>query len=216
MLWDSFLAHQGRIIHKWEHYFPIYEQNFSEFRNKDIVFFEIGCGQGGSLQMWRRYFGPLATIVGIDINPHCTNYEEDGINIRIGDQSDPIFLQKLIEEFGVPNIVLDDGSHIMTHINATFDFLYPKMLPDSIYMVEDLHTAYWDEYGGGIDNPETFVNRTKHFIDLLNAHYSRGAIIPDDFSNNTFSIHIYDSIISFRKGRIKRRAAPKIGNPNRS
>jgi SAM-dependent methyltransferase len=211
MLWDNFLTNTGRVIHKWEHYFPAYEENFSAFRNKDILFLEIGCGQGGSLQLWRRYFGPLATIVGIDINPACSTYEEPGIFVRIGDQSDTEFLQSIINEFGIPQIVLDDGSHVMNHINSSFDFLYPLMSPNSVYMVEDLHTAYWEEYGGGVTNSKTFINRTKQFIDLLNADHSRGVIAPTDFTNNTYSIHIYDSIVSLRKGRVKRKFAPQIG-----
>ena len=99
--------------------------------------------------MWRRYFGPLSVIVGIDINPSCMEYEEHGIHVRIGDQSDPVFLAQVVEEFGVPDIVLDDGSHVMKHVNASFDFFYPKMSMNSIYMVEDLHTAYWEDFGGG-------------------------------------------------------------------
>ena len=110
---------------------------------------EIGVAKGGSLQMWRRFFGPMATIVGIDINPHCQEYEEDGIHVRIGDQSDPVFLAGLTKEFGQFDIVLDDGSHQMEHIRKTFEFLYPTLSKNGIYIIEDLHTAYWEEYGGG-------------------------------------------------------------------
>ena len=47
----------GRVIHKWEHYFEIYDRHFNSFRNKEIVILEIGIFQGGSLQMWKNYFG---------------------------------------------------------------------------------------------------------------------------------------------------------------
>lgn len=194
---------------KWEHYFPIYERHFSRFINQSLVMIEIGVADGGSLQMWRNYFGPLAKIVGIDINPKCKEYEEPGIFVRIGDQSDHAFLQKVIAEFGVPEIVLDDGSHIMKDVNASFDFFYPLMARNSIYMVEDLHTAYWENNGGGVNNPKTFVNRVKGFIDLINADISRGAIPPNQFSKETFSINIYDSIICLEKGHIFRKVSPK-------
>jgi len=207
MLWDQFLTHNDKVIYKWEHYFPAYEENFSSYRNKDFVFLEIGVSYGGSLQMWRKYFGPLATIVGIDIDPECKSHEGPGIHVRIGDQSDPNFLKNIIDEFGVPQIVLDDGSHQMNHINSSFDFLYPLMVPNSVYMVEDLHTAYWEEYGGNVFNEMTFINRTKNFIDLLNADHSRGVIEPNSFTRDTYSIHIYDSIVAFRKGSIKRKVA---------
>ena len=151
--------------------------------------------------MWRRYFGPLSVIVGIDVNPSCMEYEEHGIHVRIGDQSDPVFLAQVVEEFGVPDIVLDDGSHVMKHVNASFDFFYPKMSMNSIYMVEDLHTAYWEDFGGGLHSESSFINRTKQMIDLLNAHHSRGAVPVTEFNKTTYSMHIYDSIVAFRKGR---------------
>jgi 23S rRNA U2552 (ribose-2'-O)-methylase RlmE/FtsJ len=203
MLWDQFLTHNDKTIYKWEHYFPAYEENFSSYRNKDFVFLEIGVASGGSLQMWRKYFGPLATIVGIDITPECKSHEGPGIHVRIGDQSDSNFLKSIIDEFGVPQIVLDDGGHKMDLINSSFDFLYPSMTANSVYMIEDLHTSYWEEFGGGVLNEMNFINRTKKFIDLLNADHSRGVIEPNSFTRDTYSIHIYDSIVAFRKGSIK-------------
>ena len=212
MLFNSFLNNNKRIIHKWEHYFPIYERHFSKFINQSLVMIEIGCGQGGSLQMWRQYLGPLATIVGIDINPRCKDFQQPGIFVRIGDQSDKYFLSTVLAEFGIPEIVLDDGSHIMKDINTSFDFLYPLMRRNSIYMVEDLHTAYWKEYGGGIDNQETFTNRVKGFVDLINADHSRGVLKPNEFTRNTFGMSIYDSIVCFEKGCVLNKFAPKYGN----
>src|SRR5882757_7703324 len=126
-LWSDFLTNDQRIIHKWKHYFPAYERHFGRFVNTDVVFIEIGCGRGGSLQMWKRFLGPYARIVGIDLRPECKEFEEDQIDIRIGDQSDEIFLSEVIREFGVPDVVLDDGSHIMSHIHASFSVLYPQL-----------------------------------------------------------------------------------------
>ncbi len=167
-----------------------------------MLFLEIGVSRGGSLQMWQRYFGPYAKILGIDIKPKCKEFEQQGIFVRIGDQSDEGFLAELVEEFGVPDIVLDDGSHVMEHANTTFDFLYPKMGKNGIYMVEDMHCAYWEDYGGGVNNPETFINRSKDFIDQINARHSRGEIEESDISNNTLGIFFYDSIVVFEKGDI--------------
>jgi len=87
-LFADFLNNDKKTIHKWLHYFPVYERHFSSYVNKSLTFIEIGVSGGGSLQMWRRYFGPYARIVGIDIDPNCQQHEEDGIFIRIGDQSD--------------------------------------------------------------------------------------------------------------------------------
>jgi hypothetical protein len=210
-LWSDFLTNDKRIIHKWKHYFPIYERHFKDFVNKPITFVEIGCGLGGSLQMWKRYFGPHARIVGIDINPACKSFEEDQIDVRIGDQSDEKFLRGLIDELGAPDIVLDDGSHMMSHLTASFRFLYPQMAKNGIYLVEDLHTAYWDEFEGGLRKPSTFVELCKGLVDELNADHSREALPPTDFTRTTLSMHFYDSVVVFERGTHTKKWAPEIG-----
>jgi SAM-dependent methyltransferase len=200
-LWSEFVNNKQRTIHKWKHYFPAYEAHFCRFVNRPSVFLEIGCGRGGSAQMWKRYFGPHAQIVGIDINPECKVFEEDQIQIRIGSQSDSAFLQSVLDEFGTPDIVLDDGSHQMSHVVETFRFLYPRTSPTGVYMVEDLHTAYWDEYGGGLKREGSFIELSKNLIDELNADWTRAALAPTNFTRSTLSMHFYDSIAVFERGR---------------
>ncbi len=210
-LWLDFQTNDRRLIHKWKHYFPVYERHFSRFVNRDVVMIEIGCGEGGSLQMWKRYFGPHARIVGVDIRPKCASFSEDQIDIRIGDQSDPKFMARLLEEFGEPDIVLDDGSHVMSHIKASFDVLYPKVQRNGVYMVEDLHTAYWGEFEGGVKRAGSFIEHCKDLIDELNADHTRGIIDPNEFSMSTHSMHFYDSMVVFEKGRYTAKSAPQIG-----
>lgn len=214
-LWSDFLNSDKRPIHKWKHYFPAYEKHFARFVNTDVVFMEIGCGKGGSSQMWKRYFGPHARIIGIDIRPACKAYEDDQVSVRIGDQSDLAFLDEVCAEFGMPDIILDDGSHVMKHIEATFSHLYPRMPKHGVYMVEDLHTAYWPNYGGGLNEPGSFIEKCKHLIDCLNADHTRGALAPDDFTRTTLSMHFYDSIVAFERGRHTPKKAPVIGAPRK-
>ena len=210
-LWSDFLANDRRSIHKWKHYFPIYERHFKDFVYKPVTFIEIGCGRGGSLQMWKRYFGPHARIVGIDINPLAKAYEEDQIEVRIGDQSDEKFLQTVIDEFGAPDIVLDDGSHVMIHVIASFQFLYPRTAKNGVYMVEDLHTAYWEDYGGGLRLSSTFMELSKNLIDELNADHTHGALPPTEFTKSTLSMHFYDSVAVFERGAHTKKWAPEMG-----
>jgi len=199
-LWSEFLTNQQRPIHKWIHYFPIYERHLAPFRNRPATFLEIGCGRGGSLQMWKRWLGPLVTIVGLDIEPECRTFEEDQIHVRIGDQKDPNVLSALREEFGPFDVVVDDGSHVMDDITASFEHLYPSMPTSGVYIVEDLQTAYWPEYGGGLKREGTFIEHAKDLVDRLNA-YSRGELEPDPFTEETWGIHFYDSMIVFERGR---------------
>jgi len=71
-----FTENTGRLIHKWKHYFEIYDRHFSRFRDTEVHVVEFGVSQGGSLQMWKQYFGPNSKIFGIDINPHCKKLQE--------------------------------------------------------------------------------------------------------------------------------------------
>jgi len=211
-LWSDYLTHTGRPIHKWTHYLPVYERHLARFVNRTSTLIEIGVSKGGSLQMWKRYLGPFAQIVGIDVDPACRELTESQIAVRIGDQGDTAFLQHIVDEFGVPDIVIDDGSHVMKDISASFDFLYPLLDRNGVYIVEDLHTAYWEEYGGGAGRAASFIERCKLFVDEMNAHYSRGAVPVSTLGKTTLSIHFYDSVVVFEKGRHLDRSALLVGS----
>ena len=52
------LFHESKYYSlKYKNYFPVYEKLFSKYREKKITFVEIGVLSGGSLFMWRNYFG---------------------------------------------------------------------------------------------------------------------------------------------------------------
>jgi hypothetical protein len=199
-LWTYFLQNQGRKIHKHTQLFPVYERYFTPWRNKTLNFMEIGVYQGGSLQMWQSFFGPRAKIVGVDINPQAKKFEQPGVHVRIGDQGDPVFLAALIEEFGPFDIILDDASHLMDKTMQSFEFLYPTVPKNGLYLIEDIQTSYWKDYGGGLHEAHSVINRAKRYIDDLNARESAGQVPVGDFTKETLGIHFYDNIIVFEKG----------------
>ncbi|MCL2603245.1 MAG: class I SAM-dependent methyltransferase [Defluviitaleaceae bacterium] len=199
MLYQAFLTHNQKPITKWLHYFPVYERHFNRFINQSIVFWEIGVAKGGSLQMWKRYFGPLAKIIGIDIRPECKNHEEDQITVCVGDSKDTAFLQKIIDAYGYPDIILDDGSHLMSDVCAAFNFLYDKVTKNGVYMVEDMHTSYWEKFEGGLKKEGTFIELCKSLADHMNARYNG---LPRLFAETTFSMSFYDSMVVFEKSRM--------------
>jgi hypothetical protein len=94
----------------------LYDRYFSPFRGRKTRFLEIGVNKGGSLQLWRKYFGDDAIIFGININPDCEKLNGLAGQVRIGSQIDRPFLESVIKEMGGVDIVLDDGSHHMQHI----------------------------------------------------------------------------------------------------
>ncbi|MBT8522655.1 class I SAM-dependent methyltransferase [Polynucleobacter paneuropaeus] len=208
-MWSEFQGHEGRKINKWVQYFPVYERYLSRFRNQSIFVLEIGVSLGGSMELWRKYFGPLATIVGIDIDEECRKHEINGVHIEIGSQADEFFLAQLIEKYCIPDIVIDDGSHQMAHLKKTFEYPYPKMSRSGIYLIEDLHTCYWTEFGGG--GKESFIEFAKNIPDYLNAKHSRGMVAANGYENNTFGISFFDSMIVVGRGNANQYAPISAG-----
>jgi len=156
-LLDLFADNKGALVHKWHHYIPLYDRYFSTFRGRKIKFLENGVNNGGSLQMLRKYYGDDAIIYGIDINPKCEKLNYIAGQVRIGSQSGDEFLKSVIEEMRGVDIILDDGSHHMIHIPATLKYLFPHLSCGGIYMIEDLHVAYWKRYGGGYRAKNNFL-----------------------------------------------------------
>lgn len=198
-----FESNPGRMIHKWTHYFEIYERHLARYRGRDVVLVEIGVYQGGSLQMWKHYFGEHAQIWGIDVHPKCGQFAEEQINIRIGDQGDAVFLESLARQLPRIDVLIDDGGHTMREQRTTFETLFPRIAEDGVYICEDLHTSYWPEYGGGLRDPRSFIEFSKSLIDRLNAWHSKDpeALAVSDFTRSAYGLHYYDSMLVIEKRR---------------
>ena len=184
---------------KWEKYFPVYEKYFNQFKNKKITFIEIGIFNGGSLKMWKNYFGKDSKIIGIDINSECKKFEEkeNNIFVEIGNQSDNNFWRSFFEKYGNVDAILDDGGHtnldqIMTTVNTV------QYINDGgILMVEDTHTSYVDEYNSS--KKYSFINFSKKIIDDINSNIELDLGIKINFSlkKYIYSVNFYESIVCF-------------------
>lgn len=188
-----------RQIHKWSNYFDIYDNHFSRFRGMPVKVLEIGIGKGGSLQMWRHYFGRKADIFGIDIDKNKC-FDEERIHCYCADQSNSDQLLEVIADIGRVDIVIDDGGHHMTDQITAFNTLYPLVSCNGIYVVEDTHTSYWQEFGGGPEAKTTLMRYMKAHVDKLTAFHSRGQFEIDDFTMATNSMHFYNSVVVIEKG----------------
>lgn len=200
-------------VHKWHHYFDLYERYFGRYRDRPVRMLEIGVFRGGSLRMWKQYFHPDSTIVGVDIDPSCSAHEiaDKNVFVRIGSQADPSFLAAVNGEFGPFDIILDDGSHKTHHQIISFGALFRDALTDGgCYMVEDMHTNYWIKH---VDSPETFIDVAKQMVDMLHepyfdrkeVHFRHGhaealqQIELSYLAANLTGIHFHDSIVVFDK-----------------
>lgn len=130
---------EGPGIWKWRHYFPVYERHLCRFVGKAPVVVEIGVYSGGSLRMWRDYFGRGSRIVGVDLAPECRAYENEVTTIVTGDQSDPgVHRQVAVAAPEGIDVVIDDGGHQPHQQRAALEGLLPQLRPGGVYIVEDV------------------------------------------------------------------------------
>jgi hypothetical protein len=151
-----FEAHlSGPGIFKWRHYFDIYDRHLSRFRRGDVHVVEIGVAGGGSMGMWREYLGPDAQICGIDIDPDCTRFAGEGVEIVIGDQGDPGFWRSFLATHERIDVVIDDGGHEAEQQIATLESLLPHIRPSGVYICEDIHGVFhpFNAYLDGLTRP---------------------------------------------------------------
>jgi hypothetical protein len=183
----------------------IYEPHLKRLRPEAINILEIGIGgynnpeEGGqSLRMWKEYFSK-AQIVGIDIHDK-SKLEEDRIRIFKGDQTNNNFLEHVCNEIGNLSIIIDDGSHISSDVISTFTYLFTKLNKDGIYIIEDLGTSYWPQFGGGF-HKDTSMNFLKRLTDCLNhKEFLIQNYEPNYFDVYIKSMHFYRNAVIIYKG----------------
>ena len=188
-----------RPISKWSNYFDIYDAHFDRYRGTSVKVLEIGIGGGGSLQMWKWYFGNKAKIYGIDIDPEKL-FKEARIKTFCCDVVNADDLTTLMESLPRIDIVIDDGGHMMDQQITTFETVYPFISDDGIYLCEDTHTSFFPEHGGGPSRKRTFMGLMKKKVDELSAYHSRNQIAMTDFGNSVNSMHFYNSVVVIEKG----------------
>jgi len=196
-----FSQHSGRFVAKWDQYLPVYDDYIGgalEIFGPSLKLLEIGVFDGGSLELWRKYLGNDATIFGIDIDPRCASLFDPPNQVRIGSQDDPAFLDAIVDEMGGIQVVLDDGSHFGRHQEASFKHLFPKLPDGGLYIIEDLHAAYWPLFEGGYRKAGTGIEMIKSLIDDMHHNYHDEKI---GFSRSIASLHVFDSITVIQKRR---------------
>lgn len=206
-----FWSNEGPIVHKWHHYLPIYERYFAPFRQKSPRFLEIGVSKGGSLSLWRSYFGPDAVIFGIDIDPSCAELNGESGQVRIGSQDDPEFLRKVVEEMGGVDIILDDGSHYSKHIRASLNTLFPLLEDGGVYMVEDLHATYWKTHEGGYQEPNSIIGDIRQMYDDMHHWYHSEGQKIEATADKLAALHLYDSVAVLEKKRVPPPRHSRVG-----
>ena len=204
-----------RVMHKWDHYFEVYERFLSPIRHTNPVVLEIGVQLGGSVQMWREYFGPVARIYGIDINPEARQQEDIVTRVFIGDQQDRNFLGSVLREIGRPDVVIDDGGHTANQQITAFEELYPALSDRGLYFVEDTHTSLWRGRFMDRQDQQSFLQfsfarsaqlmewtgRPENFEILGSDQNHTLANAASEFCRSTRAITFFDSMIVYERAR---------------
>lgn len=208
--------HSGKVSTKWESYLSVYDEIFLPFRDEAVRLLEIGVQNGGSLEIWSRYFSRATTLVGCDINPKCANlkYEDSRINVVVGNANEKGTADQIASCSSSFDIIIDDGSHLSADVIKSFLSYFPRLALGGLYVIEDTHCAYWEGFGGGITNKMSSAHFVKALVDSVNAdHFSNNlkagslfhSFAPADFmemflaENPILSVTAYDSLFVIRK-----------------
>jgi hypothetical protein len=191
---DYFDRHaEGPGVQKWLHYFEIYHRHLAKFVGRDPVVVEIGVFSGGSLPMWRQYFGPGCRVHGVDIDPECKAFEDDNVTIHIGDQADRALWNRFREAVPRVDILIDDGGHSPEQQSVTLEEMLPHLRPGGVYICEDVHGS-----GNG------FAEFACALVHALNAgHITAGTGVDTSprtpFQKAIHSVHFYPFLVLIEK-----------------
>lgn len=187
-LHELYANHTGKMSDKWSLYLDEYDRLFSSMEDRPVRLLEIGVQNGGSLEIWSRFFQNADVIVGCDINPDCRvlTYDDPRISVVIGDVNDPQTRQSILQSSEQFDIVIDDGSHLSKDIVKTFALYFPNLSEDGLFVAEDLHCSYWDRFEGGVYYPFSAMRFFKRLADVINHEHwgvpgARSEVLRDIF-----------------------------------
>lgn len=199
---EFFCRRQESDLDKWSNYFALYERYFAPFRSRPVRILEIGVSGGGSLRMWERCFPLAESIVGVDINPACRRHAGGRVEVEIGSQSDPVFLEGLKKRHAPFDIIIDDGGHMMDQQICSFEHLFGHLRDGGIYLVEDCATSYWPGFNGSLRNRGSFIEYAKGLVDGINACF----VIPGEtapahpWAGHLSGIFFHTGVVVFERG----------------
>jgi hypothetical protein len=193
-------------VWKWEHYLDIYHRHLQKFVGRDVTLLEVGVYSGGSLDMWKAYFGARCNVIGVDIEERCRAYEDADTRIFIGDQADRALWARVKHAVPALDIVIDDGGHDPAQQIVTLEELLPHLRPGGVYICEDVHGVH-QRFAAYVAGLATQLNAT---IDV------RGDVLaasPTPFQQAVRSVHHYPFVVVIeRTDRTVAFVAPKRGS----
>lgn len=187
---EYFISKEGKGIWKWEHYLDIYEQYFKKYVGKPVNILEIGVLAGGSLEMWRDYFGPQCQVYGIDNNPECKKHESERIQVIIGDQGEHTFWDEVKKTVPRLDIIIDDGSHRESDQVISLLELLSHMAPGGLYICEDTHS----ENNGFVAHTFGITRHLNEMAELIN-EVDNNSVVMTALQKSVKAVHYYPFMV---------------------
>jgi len=178
-----FLDHKQKKSNKWTLYTYEWDRIFSGFRHLPVNIFEIGIQNGGSLEIWAKYFSNAKRIVGCDIDEKCKDlvFNDPRITVFIGDANSNDMHKRIIECSPIFDIIIDDGSHRSGDVIQSFGRYFQHLQYEGIYVIEDIHSGYWQDFEDSLFDPRSSIAFLKSITDLRNHEHWRNNQSRADF-----------------------------------
>jgi SAM-dependent methyltransferase len=168
---SRFFERAGKFADKWEQYLSIYDVELAPFlaRGTPVRLLEIGVQNGGSLELWSEILPAGSRVVGVDCDPNvgALRFENPNISVIIQDATDAEAMRPVLGET-LFDLIVDDGSHVCRDVITAFNLYFEYLAPGGKFVIEDLHTSYFPQHGGGLRDPASSVEWLKRLIDVLN------------------------------------------------
>jgi predicted O-methyltransferase YrrM len=216
-LWELYESHRGKVSDKWMLYLSEYERLLAPRRPSVMRMLEIGVQNGGSLEIWARYFPELRRLVGCDINADCArlSFEDTRVSVVLGDANTDAVAKRITAHCERFDLVIDDGSHLSGDIVRSFCRYFDHVTDGGLYIVEDLHCSYWHSHEGGLFHPTSPMAFFKRLADVPNHEHwgvsrtrrdslhlflqAHGADIDEAMLSRVHSVEFINSMCVIRK-----------------
>jgi hypothetical protein len=209
-------AHTGKYSDKWESYLQAYWTHLNSIQNSSCDILEIGIQNGGSLEIWSKFFPKVNQIIGYDNDPKCgqLRFDDPRIRVFVGDASSKeaaVTVEKVTSNLC---LIIDDGSHKSGDIIRSFLLFFPQLNPGGIFIIEDLHASYWADWEGGLSDPNSSMQFLKLLTDVVNFDHwgiqakrtdlfesisATTGLIHEDLLSEVDSVTFSDSLCIIRK-----------------
>ena len=90
LLENIYKKHSGKVTDRWSIYLQKYQEKFNPYQELPIKLLEIGIQNGGSLEIYAKYFSNAELILGCNIDKKCRelSYNEPNIKFIGGDANE--------------------------------------------------------------------------------------------------------------------------------